>query len=118
MTIFSNQFERSREMSNIDLLLENVIKLNKRLDDIIEKQNSPWLTTEECGEYLKISASQVSRLIRAGYLKSKRMKSPSRDEENKKESRLRIRIHREWADQYIMFGKLRLTALERKQLND
>ena len=80
-------------MSNIDLLLENVIKLNKRLDEIIEKQNSPWMTTEECAKYLKISASQISRLIRAGYLKSKRMKSPSRDEDNKKESRLRIRIH-------------------------
>ncbi len=104
-------------MTNIDLLLENVIKLNKKLDDIIEKQNSPWMTTEECGEYLKVSASQVSRLIRGGYLKSKRMKSPSSDED-KKETRLRLRIHREWADQYVMFGKLRITALERKQLND
>ena len=105
-------------MDNIDRLLDNVIKLNKKLDDIIEKQSSPWMTTGECAEYLKISASQVSRLIRAGYLKSKRMKSPSRDDDNKKESRLRIRIHGEWADQYVMFGKLRLTALERKQLND
>ena len=77
-------------MTSIDQLLENVIKLNRKLDDIIEKQNSPWMTTEEYAEYLKISASQVSRLIRAGYLKSKRMKSPSRDEENAIESLFQI----------------------------
>jgi hypothetical protein len=104
-------------MTDIDQLLENIIQLNKRLDDIIDEQSSPWMTTGECAEYLKISASQVSRLIRGGYLKSKRMKSPSSDEV-KKETRLRIRIHREWADQYVMFGKLRITALERKLLND
>ena len=105
-------------MTDFDRLLENIRILNQKLDDIIEKQNSPWMTTAECGEYLKISASQVSRLVRGGYLKSKRMKSPSRDDETNKDNRLRIRIHREWADQYIMFGKLRITALERKQLND
>ncbi len=106
-------------MTNFDVLLESVIELNRKLNVIIEQQQSPWMTTDECADYLKISKRQVFKLIQGGYLKSKRMKSPSYDDkENSRGNRLRIRIHREWADQYVMFGKLRITALERKQLND
>ena len=28
------------------------------------------------------------------------------------------RTHGEWEDQYVLFGQMRLAALERKQLND
>ncbi len=106
--------------TQIDQLLDRVTELNIKLNEILEVQASPWMTAEDCADFLKISKRQLSRLIQRGYIKSKRMKSPSNDDEkeNRRENKLRIRIHREWADQYVMFGKLRLTALERKQLND
>ena len=105
-------------MNNIDFLLENVIKLNQRLDDIIEKQNSPWMTRQECADYLKISVRQVYKLTQMGRLKSKSLKTTDPNETDRRIKNKTVRIHREWADQYVMFGKLRITALERKQLND
>ena len=104
-------------MTEIDILLDNVIKLNKRLDEIIEKQNSPWMTRQECADYLKISVRQVYKLTQMGRLKTKVLKTTSPDEtETKKRGWKMVRIHREWADQYIMFGKARLTTLERRRL--
>ena len=105
-------------MDNIDLLLENVIKLNQKLDDIIEKQNSPWMTRQECADYLKISVRQVYKLTQMGRLKSKPLKTSDPNETGRTRKNQTVRIHREWADQYVMFGKTRLTSLERKQLND
>lgn len=104
-------------MTDFDLLLASITKLNKRLDEVIEKQQSPWMTRQECADYLKISVRQVYKLTQSGRLKTKVLKTTSPEEtETKKRGWKMVRIHREWADQYVMFGKARLTTLERRQL--
>ena len=105
-------------MTDFDQFLENITKLNKRLDEVIEKQQSPWMTRQECADYLKISVRQVYKLTQMGRLKSKALITTNPDEtELKKRGWKTVRIHRDWADQYVMFGKMRLAASERKQLN-
>lgn len=76
------------------------------MEQINEVQHQEFFTIRQAAEFLKISTRTLNRAIQAGRCRAHKI------------SDNRTIIHKKWLYAFAIFGKSRLTASERKELQD